>query len=274
MELARELNKKNILITILSIDEGSNSNMYSKFSELKGCNYYFILNEDDMEKYLIKQLNYICFPILYDMKINFKSDDATLIRTIGCGQENEKSNKNGDTPGKELINTTTVFPSDLKQLNGNYYQEGGLILLKIKPNSLDKNCKIILNLSYEEIEGNKFDRDYEINFSVDELKNGVGSEEMKKGLSIYYFTKFIRKIKKFLNKNVKFGCDGPKDNNHGERPEQKYFNFLSRNFENYDKIKIYFEENYNNDINEYQKEYYLKNLDNQYNECEKRMKGN
>jgi hypothetical protein len=274
MELARELNKKNILITILSIDEGSNSNMYSKFSELKGCNYYFILNEDDMEKYLIKQLNYICFPILYDMKINFKSDDATLIRTIGCGQENEKSNKNGDTPGKELINTTTVFPSDLKQLNGNYYQEGGLILLKIKPNSLDKNCKIILNLSYEEIEGNKFDRDYEINFSVDELKNGVGSEEMKKGLSIYYFTKFIRKIKKFLNKNVTFGCGGPKDNNHGERPEQKYFNFLSRNFENYDKIKIYFEENYNNDINEYQKEYYLKNLDNQYNECEKRMKGN
>jgi hypothetical protein len=274
MELARELIKKNILITILSIDEGSNSNMYSKFSELKGCNYYFILNEDDMEKYLIKQLNYICFPILYDMKINFKSDDATLIRTIGCGQENEKSNKNGDTPGKELINTTTVFPSDLKQLNGNYYQEGGLILLKIKPNSLDKNCKIILNLSYEEIEGNKFDRDYEINFSVDELKNGVGCEEMKKGLSIYYFTKFIRKIKKFLNKNVTFGCDGPKDNNHGERPEQKYFNFLSRNFENYDKIKIYFEENYNNDINEYQKEYYLKNLDNQYNECEKRMKGN
>ena len=139
---------------------------------------------------------------------------------------------------------------------------------------MDKNCKIILNLSYEEIEGNKFDRDYEINFSVDELKNGIGSEEMKKGLSIYYFTKFIRKIKKFLNKNVTFGCDGPKDNNHGERPEQKYFNFLSRNFENYDKIKIYFEENYNNDINEYQKEYYLKNLDNQYNECEKRMKGN
>ena len=97
---------------------------------------------------------------------------------------------------------------------------------------------------------------------------------MKKGLSIYYFNKFIRKIKKFLNKNVTFGCDGPKDNNHGERPEQKYFNFLSRNFENYDKIKIYFEENYNNDINEYQKEYYLKNLDNQYNDCEKRMKGN
>jgi len=90
MKLARELNKKNILITILSIDESSNSSVYEKISELKG-NYFFILNQSDMEKYLIKQLNYICFPALYDMKINFNSLDADLIRTISCGQENEKS---------------------------------------------------------------------------------------------------------------------------------------------------------------------------------------
>jgi hypothetical protein len=133
MALARELNKKDILITILSIDSSSNSSNYDKLSELKGCNYYFILNEYDMEKYLIKQLNYICFPALYDMKINFISNDAYLIRTIGCGQENEKSNKldENNTPisEKDLINTTTIFPSDLKVLFGNYYQEGCLILL-------------------------------------------------------------------------------------------------------------------------------------------------
>ena len=71
MQLARELNTKDILITILSIESSSNSEMFQQFSELKGCNYYFILNEEDMEKYLIRQLNYICFPVLYDMKINF-----------------------------------------------------------------------------------------------------------------------------------------------------------------------------------------------------------
>ena len=64
MTLAKELNKKDILITVLSIDSGSNSNMYDKLSELKGCNYYFILNEHDMEKYLIKQLNYILLSCL------------------------------------------------------------------------------------------------------------------------------------------------------------------------------------------------------------------
>ena len=279
MELARELNKKDILITVLSIDSSSNSSMYDQLSELKGCNYYFILNEEDMEKYLIKQLNYICFPALYNMKINFLSEDAYLIRTIGCGQENEKSKKmdtntNNATDIRaenDLINIKTVFPSDLKQLNNSYYQEGGLILLKLKPKTLDKNCKVIIRLSYEEIEGKKFDRNYEIEFTSNELKNGVNSTEMKKGLAIYYFTKFIRKIKKFMNKNVEFTHGGPVDNR-GERPDRKYFNFLSRNYENYDNIKIYFNDNYNNDLNEYQKEYYIKHLDNQYAEAEQRMK--
>ena len=108
-----------------------------------------------MEKYLIKQLNYICFPVLYDMKVNFISDDAYLIRTIGCGEKNEKNKKIEDDNDNDksinnadLINTKSLFPSDLKQLNGNYYQEGGLILLKIKPKSLDKNCKVVLHLGY------------------------------------------------------------------------------------------------------------------------------
>ena len=273
MNLATELNKKDILITILSIDEGSNSNMYSKFSELKGCNYYFILNEEDMEKYLIKQLNYICFPVLYDMKVNFESVDADLIRAIGCGQENEKSKENvATTPKNELINAKTLFPSDLKQFNGKYYQEGGLILLKIKPKSLDKNCRINIKLSYEELEGSKYENNYLIEFTVDELQKGVNTIEMKKGLAIYYFTKFFRKIKKFMNLNVRFTHGGPVEDQGKEKPDQKYFDFLSRNFENYDKIKIYFNDNYNNDINEYQKEYYLKNLDNKYAECEQKMK--
>ena len=89
MDEAKKLNEKNILITVISIDPSANSSLYDQPSELKGGNYYFILNENDMEKYLIKQFNYICFPVLYDLKIDFKSEDADLIRTIGCGEKNK-----------------------------------------------------------------------------------------------------------------------------------------------------------------------------------------
>ena len=44
----------------------------------------------------------------------------------------------------------------------------------------------------------------------------------------------IGKIKKYMNLNVQFTHGGPVDTNI-KRPEKKYFDFLSRNFENYDK---------------------------------------
>ena len=103
------------------------------------------------------------------------------------------------------------------------------------------------------------------------MKNGVESEEIKKGIACYYYTKFYRKMAKFLNKNVRIGWNGPHEDPNKIRPEQKYFDFLSRNNENYDMIKIYFDENYENDLNEYQKEYYIKNLDKWYNNVLKKM---
>ncbi len=64
-----------------------------------------------------------------------------------------------------------------------------------------------------------------------------------------------------MNKNIIINSGGPMENKNLEKPEKKYFDFLNWNNENYDKIIIYFNDNYNNDLNEYQKEYYLKNLD-------------
>ena len=276
MEVARNLNKQNILITILSIDPNANSDLYEKLCELKGCNYYFILNEKDMEKYLIHQFNYICFPILYDMKINYKSSDADLIKTIGCGSQNEKSkdinqkNENISQKG-ELMNIKTLFPSDIKELNGNYYQEGGLILLKIMPRSLDKNCKINIGLEYTEIEGNQFKKDFEIIFTEEEMKKGIESKEIKKGIACYYYNKFYRKMAKFLNKNIIIDMGGPHESLNKDMPDKKIFDFLSRDRENYDMTKVYFEENYQNDINDYQKEYYIKNLDKWYNKVLSKM---
>ena len=280
MDLARKLNEKNILITILTIDSSANTNLYDKLCELKGCNYYFILNERDMEKYLVHQLNYICFPILYDLKINFKSDDADLIRTIGCGQQNEKSKninelnqrkKDEKTPNGELINTKSLFPSDLKELNNSLYQEGGLMLLIINPKNLEKDCVINIKMEYVEIEGNKFEKDFKIIFTTDEMKNKVESPEIKKGIACYYYNKFYRKIARFLNKNVLINTGGPIENKNEDEPDKKYFDFLSPNRENYDMISIFFEKYYENDLNECQKEYYLKILNKWYKEALKKM---
>ena len=237
MDLARQLNEQNILITVLSIDSSANTEAYDELCELKGCNYYFILNEKDMEKYLISQFNYICFPILYDMKISFQSEDADLIRTIGCGLQNEKSKKINQNQvnytsdafnRNELINTKTLFPSDIKVFNNYIYQEGGLMLLKINPKSLNKKCLINIHMEYTEIEGYIFVKDFPITFTVDELKNRVISDEIKKGIACYYYTKFYRKMAKFLNNNISINMGGPYYDASKGNPDKKYFDFLAR----------------------------------------------
>ena len=280
MDLARKLNKANVLITVLSIDSSSNTEVYDKLCELRGCNYYFILNEKDLEKYLISQFNYICFPILYDMKISFQSKDADLIKTIGCGLQNEKSKIINQyqvdyvtdvSNGKEIINTKSLFPSDIKIFNNNIYQEGGLMLLKINPKSLNKDCMINIHMEYTEIEGYIFVKDFPITFTVNELRNCVRSNEIKKGIACYYYTKFYRKMAKFLNNNVSIDMGGPYYDVNKGKPHKKYFDFLARDRENYDMIKIFFNKNYENDLNEYQKEYYFKNLDKWYKKVLEKM---
>lgn len=97
----------------------------------------------------------------------------------------------------ELINTKTLFPSDIKEYKNSIYQEGGLMLLKINPKSLEKNCVININIEYIEIEGNKFEKNFEIVFTPDELKNGFESNEIKKGIVVIIIINFIEKWQGF-----------------------------------------------------------------------------
>jgi hypothetical protein len=147
------------------------------------------------------------------------------------------------------------------------------MLLKINPKSLNKDCMINIHMEYTEIEGYIFVKDFPITFTVDELRKCVKPNEIKKGIACYYYTKFYRKMAKFLNNNVSINMGGPYYDVNKGKPDKKYFDFLARNRENYDMMKIFFNENYENDLNEYQKEYYLKHLDDQYAETEKKKKG-
>ena len=127
-------------------------------------------------------------------------------------------------------------------------------------------------MEYTEIEGDKFVKDFPVTFTVYELKNRVISNEIKKGIACYYYTKFYRKMAKFLNNNVSINMSGPYYDPNKGNADKKYFVFLARGRENYDMIKIFFNENYENDLNEYQKEYYLKMLDKWYKKVLEKMK--
>ena len=77
------------------------------------------------------------------IKLNFKSEECE-IKAIGTNSEDNKNTNN-------LFNIPSCFPSDLKFNGDEVYQEGGLILLKIKTKNenIKNGEKVKFNLKLE-----------------------------------------------------------------------------------------------------------------------------
>jgi uncharacterized protein YegL len=258
IELAEKITNENIGISVVAIESNSNAQLFEKLCKLKGCNYFVALKNEDLKKYLVDQFGYLNFEVSNNIKLNFESDECEIIKAIGTNSDNKDVNN--------LCNIISSFPSDLKLKGKDVYQEGGLILLKIKPknnNNIGDKIKLNIKLEYTGYDDKNYIQNYPIEFIINEGEF-YSNDYIKKGIALYYYGKIRRKIFKFLNSNIKFNTGGPFVEEVDKDKYERYLKFLRRDNENIDKIKKYFNQNYFNDIVQEQKENYLKTLEDQY----------
>ena len=258
MNTAINVTNNGVGISVIAIDKSSNSKLFEQFSKLGGCNYFIATKDEDLEKYLIHQFTYLTFIASYNIKLNFESDDCEIIKAIGTNSDDNKNINN-------LCNIPSCFPSDLKFIGDEVYQEGGLILLKIKlkNENIGNKIKINLKLEYTDNDDKNYIQNYPIEYEINEGEY-YSNNYLKKGIALYYYGKIRRKIAKFFNSDTKFTTAGPVLESVDKTKYDRYFNFLRRDNENIDKVKKYFNQNYFNDIVENQKENYIKILDEKY----------
>ena len=155
----------------MAISSESNLILAEKLSKFKGCNYFPICKSSDLENYLVKNFNYIFFPIAYDTKIIVKSENTKFLRCFGGENDliDEFDNKNEDfSPAplnlnNEIIfNLGSTFSSNLLKIKDNLYSKGGLILLKLNYSDLnkDEDLKFNLILKYKTINNEKSTQNY------------------------------------------------------------------------------------------------------------------
>ena len=207
--------EKGVSITIIAISSESNLSLADKLSHFKGCNYFPIAKSSDLETFLVKNFKYIFFPIAYDTILKIKSN----VQIINCaGGDNNildeydnKDNKNeAPNPYNEfLFKFGSDFSSDLLKIKDNdgsmkLYTKGGLILLKINPDDFNKNedLKFEFSLEYITYENNKCSQNYFYTITKMEEKNNeyFKDNNIKKGLSIFYFTNILNHIVEIFNK--------------------------------------------------------------------------
>ena len=215
--------EKGVSITIMAISSESNLSLADKLSHFKGCNYFPITKSSDLETFLVKDFNYIFFPIAYDTKIKINSN----VQILKCvGGENTMSDEymnidNKDEapkPSNEVsFDFGSAFSSDLLKIRDNlgeekFYSRGGLILLKINPDDLYKNeeLKFDFILEYKSFDNKTCSQNY--SYSIGN-KNDIDIEyfcnnSIRKGISVYYFSNILNHIVETFNKgnyNDKYG---------------------------------------------------------------------
>ena len=195
--------EKKISITIIAISRNSNLSLADKVSHFKGCNYFPITKTSELETFMIKNFNYIFFPIAHETKLTIKSEKVQIIKCVGGSNElpDEYENNKEDIvkPSKEVkFEFGSAFSSELLNKDGNFYTKGGLILLKINIDNLNKNDDFIFDIifEYESFDGKKCCQNY--SYTIDnkekEKNNFFKNNNIQKGISIYYFCVMLNHI--------------------------------------------------------------------------------
>ena len=247
--------EKGISITLMAISCNSNLSLADKICHLKGCNYFPITKGDELETFLVKYYNYIFFPIAHETKLTVKSNNSKIIRCIGDNNElpNEFDNENKNEifkPSDEItFDFGSAFSSDLIKIkdeeeNEQLYSKGGLILLKIEPNDLNKNedLKFSFNLEYITYDGNKCSQNYSYVIEnkkekeKEEVNNYFKDNNIKKGISIYYFCSILNYIVEIENKRNEEKINNKKEESKKQKEikvletRQAVSDYLSTNF--------------------------------------------
>ena len=188
-----------IEITIIGISQDANSHLAKIVAYEKGCNYYNVLDEKDLDKYLVKQFNYLCFPYSYNIKIKYNSDSLKIVKCIGAGEKEIE----GEGTNADICDIGSAIPSELTIVNGNIYMEGGLILLQLKNKNennynIDHSCELVLE--YDDRNFNKIVQNYQYDIKNDKNEqNFFSSDAIREGIALYYYTVMCNNLLNYKN---------------------------------------------------------------------------
>ena len=86
-KFCEKLSQEGIYITILGISENFRTDLAEMTSHIKGANYVVIKESKDINKYLVEDFEYLCFPNASDLSLEITSPYVNIERIVGSGKE-------------------------------------------------------------------------------------------------------------------------------------------------------------------------------------------
>ena len=172
---------KGIYTTFIGVGVDFNTDLIEKISDTKGANYYSVHNSKEFKERMGEQFEYMVTPLVFDLNLNFKSDDYNIEMVYGSdSSEGQKEN---------LMKVNTLFPSKTSEKGE---VKGGIVLVKLKEKRETKNGKVELEVSYKDRNGKEYKNTQIINFDINKNEEFYDNSGIRKAIVLTRYVNILK----------------------------------------------------------------------------------
>ena len=182
MSMVEESSKNKIYTSFIGVGVDFNTELVEKIGTVTGANYYSVHDAKEFKDQMGEDFDYMVTPLVFDLNLDFDSDDYILENVYGTDVEDNKKDN--------IMHVNTLFPS---KRNDDGEVKGGIILLKLKKKDEVNDGKISLKVSYKDRNGEEHSNEQGVNFD----RNGeyYDNTGIRKGIVL---TRYVNALKDWI----------------------------------------------------------------------------
>ena len=172
---------KGIYTTFIGVGVDFNSKLIEEISDVRGANYYSVHNSKEFKERMGEQFEYMVTPLVFDLNLNLKSDDYNIEMIYGSDSSKEQKGN--------LMKVNTLFPSKSSETGE---VKGGIVLIKLKEKTENKNGKLELEVSYKDRNGKEYNNIQTIIFDKNKTEEFYDNSGIRKAIVLSRYVNVLK----------------------------------------------------------------------------------
>ena len=184
LSLIKENANQGIYTTFIGVGVDFNTELIEQINDVKGANYYSVHNSKEFKERMGEQFEYMVTPLVFDLRLNLKSDDYNIEMVYGSDTANKQK--------ENLMKVNTLFPSKTSE-EGEV--KGGVVLVKLKAKTEKNNGKINLEVFYKDRNGKEYNNNQTIIFDKNNNEEFYDNSGIRKAIVL---TRYVNVLKNWI----------------------------------------------------------------------------
>lgn len=150
---------KEVYTSFVGIGVDFNTRLVESLTKIRGANYYSVHNEEEFKEKLAQGLEYMVFPLVFDLGLTLKAKGYSIEKVFGSPEADKSTG--------EMLHVNTLFPSPSSEKG----VKGGIIVVKLNRTGQRKDME--LKVSYKDRLGHEHRNSRKIQFTGSSPSTGL-----------------------------------------------------------------------------------------------------